>query len=90
MITVAVICILTCVALMVLVCVKPSVTVGKHTVSIYWMPPLIGAVTLVASGKLSITELVAGLTADTAMNPIKILVLFLSMTLLSIFLDATG
>lgn len=90
MITVAVICILTCVALMVLVCVKPSVNVGKHTVNIYWIPPLIGAVSLLASGKLSFAELLAGLTADAAMNPIKILVLFLSMTLLSVFLDATG
>ncbi len=90
MITVAVICILTCAALMTLVCTKPAVTIGKHTVSIYWLPPLIGAVALLASGKLSLAELLAGLTADTAMNPIKILVLFLSMTLLSVFLDATG
>ncbi len=90
MITVAVICALTCVALMVLVCVKPSVTVGKHTISIYWIAPLIGAVALLASGNISLSELGAGLTADTAMNPIKILVLFLSMTLLSVFLDATG
>jgi len=89
-VTVAVICILTCVALMVTVCVKPSVNVGKHMVSIYWIPPLVGALALLVSGKLSVTELVAGLTADTAMNPLKILVLFLSMTLLSVFLDATG
>lgn len=90
MITVAVICIITCVALMVLVCTKPSVSIGKYTVSIYWIPPLIGAISLLASGKLSVDELFAGLTADTAMNPLKILILFLSMTLLSVFLDATG
>ena len=90
MVTVAITCALTCAALMVLVCVKPSVTVGKHTISIYWIPPLIGAAALVLSGNLSVAELVAGLTADTAMNPLKILVLFLSMTLLSVFLDATG
>lgn len=90
MISAAIICAITCVALMLCVCIKPSATIGKRTFSIYWIPPLLGAVALILCGHLSVSETVAGLTADTAMNPIKILVLFLSMTLLSVFLDATG
>ena len=63
----------------------------KHTaVRIYWVAPLAGALLLVCSTTLSFAEVWAGLTADSAVNPIKILVLFLSMTLLSIFLDEAG
>lgn len=87
---VASICAIACVLLLLSVCFKPTVKIGKHTPSIYWLPPLIAAVILLASGKLSVAETMAGLTADTAMNPLKILVLFLCMTLLSVFLDATG
>lgn len=90
MLFVAVVCAITCVALMLLVCLKPSVNIGKWSFSIYWAAPLLGAFVLLISGALSLPELFAGLTADTAMNPIKILILFLSMTLLSVFLDATG
>ena len=63
----------------------------KHTaVRIYWVAPLAGALLLVCSKSLSLTEVWEGLTYDSAVNPIKILVLFLSMTLLSIFLDEAG
>ncbi len=87
--TVAV-CGISCLLLIISVCTKPSVQIGKHTVSIYWVAPLLGAIILLLSGHLGITELFAGLLADSAMNPIKILVLFLCMTMLSIYLDATG
>ncbi len=90
MVFVTVVCVCTCVALMLLVCLKPSVKIGKQSHNIYWLAPLVGALILLFTGKLSIPELISGLTADTAMNPIKILILFLSMTLLSVFLDATG
>ncbi len=90
MVFVVITCVVTCVALMLLVCLKPSMKIGKRSHSIYWIAPLIGALILLLLGKLGITEFISGLTADTAMNPIKILILFLSMTLLSVFLDATG
>lgn len=90
MIFVAVTCVVTCIALMLLVCLKPSIKIGRRSYSIYWAAPLLGASCVLITGKLSIPELLAGLTANTAMNPIKILILFLSMTLLSVFLDATG
>ncbi len=91
---------LTSVALLVLVFVKPSVTLRRKahggtpareiSVSIYWIAPLIGALALVAGGALSPAETLAGLTAATAVNPLKILVLFLAMTLMSVFLDGAG
>lgn len=82
--------ILTCLGLIALVFLKPSVQIGHEQISIYWLPPLLGALVLAFSGALSWQEIFAGLTAPTAMNPIKILILFFSMTLISVFLDAAG
>ncbi len=83
-------CILTCIGLIALVFTKPAVKIGHEQISIYWLPPVLGALVLAFSGKLSWQEIFAGLTAPTAMNPIKILILFFSMTLISVFLDAAG
>lgn len=82
--------ILTCVELIALVFLKPAVKIGHEQISIYWLPPLIGALALALGGALSWQEIFAGLTAPTAMNPLKILVLFFSMTLISVFLDSAG
>ena len=63
----------------------------KHlSVRIYWIAPLAGALLLLLGGFLPIGEAAAGLLADSAVNPIKILVLFFSMTLMSVFLDEAG
>ena len=63
----------------------------KHTsVRIFWMAPLLGALLLILCGVLSPSEVMGGLNADSAINPIKILVLFFAMTLMSVFLDEEG
>lgn len=77
-------------AMLVLVFCKPAVHVGHTAISIFWVAPVLGVVTLLLLGTLSLGEIGAGLAAPTAVNPIKILVLFFSMTLLSTFLDEAG
>ena len=63
----------------------------KHlSVRIFWLAPLLGALLLILLGKPALPSVWAGLTADTAVNPIKILVLFFAMTLMSVFLDEEG
>lgn len=57
---------------------------------IFWAAPLTGAVLVVLLGILSPTAVFEGLTADSAVNPLKILVLFFAMTLMSVFLDEVG
>jgi len=90
MITVLTVCAVTCVALIILVLVKPSVTVKGSTVSIYWIAPLLGAVTLICTGSVPFGSFLSELCSQSAINPIKILLLFISMTLLSVFLDEVG
>ncbi len=85
-----VICAVTCVAMIVLILVKPSVKIGKISIDTYWVVALVGAVVLLASGIANAKEVGKALIADTAINPLKILVLFISMTILSIYLDELG
>ena len=62
-----------------LVFAKPAVSAGRVALSIFWVPPALGAVLAVACGLLPAREALAGLFADSAVNPVKILVLFFSM-----------
>lgn len=77
-----------------LVCVsvvfRPSVKIGKVEIGTYWVVSLVGAIVCLAVGCVPASYVLDGLVADTAVNPIKILVLFFSMTLLSVYLDELG
>lgn len=80
----------TCITMILAVLFKPQVKIRRIFIDTYWPIAMIGAFLLVIFKSISFKEAVLGLTADTAINPIKILVLFLSMTILSIFLDEAG
>ena len=69
---------------------KPDIHIRKLSINTYWIIPVLGALLLLASGLITFPEIFQGLTADTTINPLKILALFLSMTLMSIFLDEVG
>ncbi len=88
--TVAEITCLDCAALIAVVLFKPSIRIKGRDISIYWSVVLLGAIALVVAGCLSLPEIFNGLTDNSSINPIKILVLFISMTTLSIFLDEVG
>lgn len=81
---------LTCLTIILSVLFFPEIRIGKKKIGVYWIISLIGALTLLLSRRILISALWAGLTAETAINPLKILVLFLSMTALSVFLDEIG
>ncbi len=79
-----------CVCLILSILLKPNIRIGKVEVGTYWIVALVGAIVLLALRCISLQDVAAGLTANTSINPIKILVLFLSMTVQSIFLDEVG
>ena len=68
----------------------PKIKLGKISLSTYWLITLTGAVVILCSGTVDVTAVGKALIADNAINPLKILVLFISMTVLSIFLDELG
>lgn len=79
-----------CVAMIVAVLFYPKINIGRISLSSYWVVTLVGAILLLSTGAVELPGVISALLADTAINPLKILVLFISMTLLSIYLDELG
>ena len=68
----------------------PHIKIKNITIDTYWLIAILGAVILVATTLCPIQEIGASWTSSTAVNPLKILILFFSMTVLSIYLDELG
>lgn len=84
------ICAATVICMIACVLFVPKLKIGKLKVSTYWLVTLLGGGLLLVLGKCSMGQFFQNLTQDSAVNPLKILILFLSMTLLSVFLDELG
>lgn len=80
----------TCLVMILGVLFFPRIRIGKIKIDTYWVVVLVGAAVLLISGKTNPTEIGKAMIANTAVNPLKILVLFLAMTMLSVFLDELG
>ena len=68
----------------------PHFKIGKVTIDTYWIFPLIAAIILLATSLAPFNEVISSLTSDTSINPLKILGLFFSMTIISVYLDELG
>lgn len=68
----------------------PHLKIGKIKLDTYWIISLIGAIILLSCGYAPIKQVGEQLISNNAINPLKILVLFFSMTLISIILDELG
>lgn len=84
------ICIVTCAVMILSVLFFPKIRLGPLRMGSYWMVALIGALLLLATGQVPLSTVVNAMVSNTAINPIKILILFISMTILSIYLDELG
>ena len=85
-----IICCITCVLMICSILFFPKLKIGKISVDTYWLITIVGAIFALIFGGADIAKVGQALIADTAINPLKILVLFLSMTILSIYLDELG
>lgn len=90
MIYVLIICIASCAGMIILTLVKPKISIKGISIGTYWTVIVLGAVLLLAFKLIGFDEVFAGLTLDAAINPLKILAIFISMTVISVFLDETG
>lgn len=79
-----------CLTMILLVLFKPEARIKNFKFGTYWIATLIGAILLLALGCVPIKTVAEALVNDSAINPLKILCLFISMTVLSIFLDEAG
>ncbi len=90
MLTVGVLCGITCLAMMMSIVWKPQITIRGIGFDTYPIVAILGCLAVLLSGSLPLGVFFDGLTASSAVNPIKILLLFLSMTFLSVYLDEAG
>ena len=72
------------------VLIMPYIKIGKKSVGLYWIICLVGALLIILTNRISLKTVFDGITANTSVNPLKILTLFLSMTLLSVYLGDAG
>lgn len=76
--------------LVMIVCVITNAEIKKLHIPLYWIVTLVGAFIILITGLLPWDIAFSSLVTDTSVNPVKILILFLSMTMLSVFLDEAG
>ena len=84
------ICGATCLSIIMSILFFPNITIKKIKISTYWVIALIGAILLFVFKCASLNQFGAELISDKAVNPLKILVIFITMTLMSVFLDSVG
>lgn len=68
----------------------PKIKIKNVQISLYWIIPLIAAFLLLVIKCVPYKYIIDNGFKESSINPIKILVLFFSMTFLSIFLDELG
>ena len=57
----------------------PKITIKKFSVDTYWVVTLLGAIIMVLVSKTDISFITSNLLKDSAINPVKILILFISL-----------
>ena len=90
MITPIIIASVTAVLMVTVVIVKPYIVKGHHSIGLYWIICLLGAISMLLSGSIYFDEIIKCITANNAVNPLKILVLFISVTLITLYLGDAG
>ena len=90
MVATLIVSLITCIALIVSILTFPKIKMFNKEIDTYWIVCLIGARFIVLFKCVSVKESMLGLFENSSINPIKILILFFSMTFLSIFLDEVG
>ena len=81
---------LTCILMIASILFFPKLNIRGRLIDTYPIIVLLGAIAMLVCGLVSPRTVLSAFVADTAVNPLKILVLFICMTVLSVFLDAVG
>lgn len=68
----------------------PTIKIGKVKIGTYWVISLISAIILLATSLAPINEVYNRLIDSKGINPLQILALFFSMTIISVYLDEIG
>ncbi|MBO4623741.1 MAG: hypothetical protein J5691_07700 [Bacilli bacterium] len=81
---------ITCMLLILAVIFKPTIKINKLKLDTFWIVAIAGAIITLLTGALPLDFLANNLETTSSINPLKIMVLLLSLTMLSITLDELG
>ena len=90
MILTLIISIITIVLMITSILFYPTIKIKKFQVNTYWIITSIGALLILICGLVPIKDFYQTLISKEEINPLKILILFFSMTFLSVYLDELG
>lgn len=90
MIATIVISVLTSLGLLSSILFLPKIKTKRFEFNTFWLVCLLGAGLILLCNCVTLDDVKSGLFENSSINPIKILILFFSMTFLSIFLDEVG
>lgn len=85
-----VISVITCILMILSIIFYPSIKIKNIKISLYWIICLIGAIILICFQQVDFNDIKNEFINNSSINPLKILILFFSMTFISIFLDEVG
>lgn len=85
-----VISIITCLLMILSIIFNPSIKIKNIRISLYWIICLIGAIILICFQQVDVNDIKNEFINNSSINPLKIFILFFSMTFISIFLDEVG
>lgn len=69
-----------------MIILKPNIKINNFSIQTFWIVTLLGALVVIFTNQIDLSSLWSNLT-NGKMNPIKILILFISLSMLSISLD---
>ncbi len=81
---------ITALALILVIIFKPYIQIKKFGIGLYWVVALLGAILLILFNTILVKDVINGFTSTRGVNPIQILILFISMTSISVFLEDAG
>ena len=85
-----IISIITVIGMIISILFYPTIKIKKINISTYWIITLLGALLMIIFKLVPLDGVWQTLISDAEINPLKILILFFSMTYLSVYLDELG
>ncbi len=90
MLTSIIISIITIIALIISIIFIPSMKIKKVEFQTFWIVAVVGALLIILTKCITVEEAISTIIDKKGINPIEILILFISMSILSITLDEAG
>ena len=86
----SIICALSIVLMILTILFKPIIKIGGKEINTFYFFPLLGACFIIITNQIDLDYLFKSFTQNSSINPIKIVVLLMSLSMLSISLDELG